>query len=68
MRKLILLIVSVLQGDENAQVVRACNYSNTCAGEFGAQLIVTLGADALLRAVDIESRDGRVMRGLFGEI
>lgn len=67
-RQLVLLIVSILQRDEDAQVVCASNYSHACAGEFRAQLVVTLGTNALLRAVDVEGGDGRVMRGLFGKI
>ena len=68
MSELVLLIASVLQGDEDTQVVRSSHHSYTCTCELGAQLIITARTDALLGAVDIEGGDGRVVGGLLGEV
>jgi hypothetical protein len=66
--ELVLFIAAVLQGDEDSQVVRAGHYSYACACELGAQLIITSCANALLGTVDVEGGDGRVVRGLLGEV
>lgn len=68
MCELVLFIVPVLQGDEDAQVVRSGNHAHACASELGAQLVVSLCADALLRAVNVEGGHGRMVGGLFGEV
>lgn len=68
MCQLVLLVVALLQCDEDAQVVSARNDANACASEFGAELVESFGLDTLLRAVDIEGGDRRVMRRLLGEI
>lgn len=48
--------------------MRSCDHAHACAGEFGAQLVVPPCADALLRAIDVECGNGRVVGGLFGEV
>jgi hypothetical protein len=68
MCELVLLIVPVLQGDEDAQVMCAGGNAHTCAGEFCAELIVATRDDALLGAVDVEGGNGGVVRGLLGEV
>ena len=68
MCKLILFIVSVLQSNENAQIMRSSHntYASTC--EFGAYLVVTLRTNAFFRAIDVESGNRRVVGGLFGKV
>src|SRR5690242_5229267 len=68
MCELVLLVIPVFQGDEDAQVVRSSNHAHACTSEFGTQLVVSLRANALLGAVDVEGGHGRVVRGLFGEV
>ena len=68
MCELVLFVVSVLQRDEDAQVVRSSDNAHACTGELCAQLVVSLRADTLLRAVDVECGNRRVVGGLFGEV
>jgi hypothetical protein len=68
MGELVLLVVAVLQGDEDAQVVCAGNDADVGAGEFCAQLIEAAGDDTLGGAVDVEGGDGRMVRRLLGEV
>lgn len=68
MRELILLVIPVLQVDEDTQVVCSSDHAHASSSELRAQLVVSPRADALLGAVDVEGRNGRVVRGLFGEI
>jgi hypothetical protein len=66
--ELVLLVVPVLQIDEDAQVVCSSDHAHACSSELRAQLVVSPRADALLRAVDVEGGNGRVVGGLFGEV
>jgi hypothetical protein len=68
MRELVLLIASVLQRDEDAEVVCSRNHAHACSGELGTQLVVASCAYAFLGTFDVEGGDGRVVRGLFGEV
>ena len=68
MGQLVLLVVPVLQGDEDAQIVCSSDDAHARAGELGAELVIASCADAFLRAVDVEGGDGRVVGGLFGEV
>ena len=42
--------------------------ANAGTGELCADLIKATCRDAFLRAVDVVGRNGRMMRGLFGEV
>lgn len=68
MCELVLLIVPVLEGDEDAQVVCASGDAHTCAGELCAELVVATGNDALFGAVNVEGGDRGVVRRLLGEV
>jgi hypothetical protein len=48
--------------------VNAGGDANAGTGELCADLIEATCRDGLLRAVDVVSRNGRMMRGLFGEV
>lgn len=47
-----------------------CSSNNAYVGsrEFRAELVESPRRNTLLRAVNVESGDGRVMRGLFGKV
>jgi hypothetical protein len=66
--QLVLFVVSVLQRDEDAEVVRASHHAHACSGKLGTELVVAPCADAFLRALNVESRDRRVVRGLLGQV
>ena len=68
MCKVVLFVVPVLQGDEDAQVMRSRHNAHTRTGKFRAQLVVASCGDALLGTIDVKGGDGRVMGGLFGKI
>jgi hypothetical protein len=68
MCELVLFIPPVLQGDEDAQVVRSSHDAHACTGKLRAQLIVASCGDALLWTVDVEGGNGRVVRCLLGEV
>lgn len=68
MCKLVFLVIPVLQGDEDSQVVGSSHDTHTCAGELCAQLIIASCADALLGAIDVEGRDWGMMRCLLGKV
>jgi hypothetical protein len=68
MCKLVFFVTPVLQGDEDAQVVRSGHNAHACTRELRAQLIVASCSNALLRTVDVEGRNGRVMGRLLGEV
>jgi hypothetical protein len=68
MCELVLLIIPVLEVDEDAQVMRSCDNTHARASKLRAQLVVPLCTDTLLRAVDVEGGNGRVVGGLFGEV
>jgi hypothetical protein len=68
MCELILFVVPVLQGNEDAQIVRSSDDAHTCASKLCAQLVVSFRTNAFLGAVDVEGGNGRMMGGLFGEI
>ena len=66
--ELVLFIVAVLQGDEDAQVVCAGNDANVGARELCAQLVEAAGNDALGGAVDVEGGDGGMVGRLLGQV
>ena len=68
MCELVLLIVAVVQRNEDAQIMSTSNHANVGPRELRAYLIEAPGGDALLRAVDVECGDRRVVGGLFGEV
>lgn len=68
MCELVLLIIPVLEVDEDSQVMRSCDHTHARASKLRAQLVVPLCTDTLLRAVDVEGGNGRVVGCLFGEV
>jgi hypothetical protein len=66
--ELVLLVVAVLQGDEDAQVVGTGDDADVGARELCAQLVEAAGNDALGGAVNVEGGDGRVVRRLLGQV
>jgi hypothetical protein len=68
MGKLVLFIASVLQCNEDAQVMCSWHHAHTRASELGAQLIVPPSHNTFLRAVDVEGGNGRVVRSLLGDV
>lgn len=67
MCELVLLLIPVIKGYENAQVVCSSRDSNTRSCEFGAEMIISTSCDCLLRTIDIKGGHRRVMRGLLGQ-
>jgi len=67
-RELVLLVVALVQGDEDAEVVLAGRDLDGRAGELGGELVEAARRDALGGALDVEGRDGGVMRRLLGEV
>lgn len=68
MSQLILLIISIFEVDEDAQVMCSWCDSYTGACEFGAYLIETAGTDTLHGAIDKEGGHRRMMRSLLSDI
>lgn len=68
MRELVFFVVSFLYIDEDAEIMRSCRYANACPRELGTQLVKASGTDAFHRTVDVESRYGWVVGGLFGDV
>ena len=68
MSQLVLLIVSVFQVDEYAQIMYSWRNSYTGACEFGAYLIETAGADSFHGAIDKKGGYRGMMRSLLGDI
>ena len=68
MCELVLFIISVLQGDEYAQVVRSSDNAHTCASELCAQLIIPSRTDAFFGTVDVKGRNWRVMGSLLCKV
>ena len=68
MSQLILLIVSVFQIDEDAEVMCSWCDSYTGACEFGAYLIKTAGADTLHGAINEKGGYRRMMRSLLSDV
>lgn len=68
MCELVFLVIPILQGDENAQIMCSSYHSYACTSELRAKLIVAPRANTFLGAVDIEGRHGRVVGGLFGDV
>jgi hypothetical protein len=66
--QLILFIVPVLEGDEDAEIVCSGDDAHAGTGKLCTELVVASCAYALLGTVDVEGRDGRVVRGLLGEV
>ena len=61
MRQLVLLVISVMQRYENAQVVCSGNNTNVGTRELCAELIEASRGYALLGAIDVEGRHWRVV-------
>lgn len=66
--ELVLFAVALVELDEDAEVVLAGEDLNRGAGELGGDLVKAAGADAALGAGDVEGADGRVVRGLLGQV
>lgn len=66
--ELVRLVVAAFDGDEDAQVVLAGHHLDGRTRELGRDLVEAPSAQALLRAADIEGADGRVVRGLLGQV
>lgn len=66
--QLVCFVVPLLERDKDAKVVLAGHHLDGGAGELGCDLVETLGVEALLRAVDVECADGRMVRGLLGQV
>lgn len=68
MLKLVGFIVSLLERDENAQVVLARADLDGRSGELGADLVKASCVDAFVGALDPKGTDRRVVGRLFGQI
>lgn len=68
MCELVFFIVSVLESDEDAEVVSASYNAHTCPGELGAQLVVAPCGDSFLWTIDVEGRDWRMVGSLLGQV
>lgn len=68
MRKLVFLVSSAVDCDENAQIVGAWRYADAGPGELCAQLVKAPRCYSLDGAIDVECRDRRMVGGLFGDV
>ena len=68
MCQVVLLVIAVLQGDEDAQIVRAGDDADAGAGKLCAELVEAARRYPLFRAVNVEGRNGWVVRRLLGEV
>lgn len=68
MGKVVRLVIPVVQRDVDSLIVNSRSDTNTSACELGADLVEATGRNALLWTVDIVSGDGRMVRGLLGEV
>lgn len=68
MCELVFLVVPVLEGNEDSQVVGSSHDPHTCTGELCAELIIASCTDALFGTIDIEGRNRGMMRCLLGEV
>lgn len=68
MRELVRLPVAAVERDEDAHVVLAGRDLDGGAGELCGDLVEAAGGEAALGAADVEGADGRVVRGLLGEV
>lgn len=66
--QLVRLVVPLLEGDEDAEIVLSRADLDRGAGEFGADLVESASVDPLFWTVDPESTDGRVVRRLLREV
>jgi hypothetical protein len=66
--ELVFLVITVLQGDEDSQVVSASDDTHARPGKLCAQLIVASCTDAFLRAINIKGRNRGVVRCLLSEV
>lgn len=66
--QLVFLVVSVLERNEDAEIVCSSHNAHTGSGELGAKLVVSSRAHAFLWTVDVEGRDRRVVGSLFGKV
>lgn len=67
MCELVLLLIPIVKGYENAQVMCSSRDSYTRSCEFGAEVVISTSSDSLLRAIDIKGGYGGMMRGLLGQ-
>lgn len=65
--ELVLLLIPVVKGYENAQVMRSSCDSNTRSCKFGAEMVISTSCDTFLRAIDIKGGYRRMMGGLLGQ-
>lgn len=68
MSEVVSLIGSIVEGHIDAFIVDARNDTDRSASEFGAQLIKSAGRYGLLRTLGVVCGNGRVMRGLLGDV
>ena len=68
MRELVLLTSALVDSDEDAHIVLSREHLNGCAGELGRDLVEATSGQTPFGASDVESADGRMVRGLFGEV
>ena len=68
MCQLVLFVVSAVQRYENAQIMCSSNNANIGSCEFRTELVEPSSGDALLRTIDIECGNGRMVGGLFCEV
>ena len=66
--QLISLVITLVQGDEDSQVVLAGHDLNRSARELGRDLVIAPGIETLLRAADVEGADWRVVGGLLSQV
>ena len=68
MCELVGLLVALLEGDEDAEVVLAGHDFDARAGKPCRELVEAFGAEAPLGTADVEGRDGWMVRGLFCKV
>lgn len=65
MSQLVFLVVPLLDGDKDAQIVLAGAHSDGGASELGADLIKTSCRDPSFRTVNVKGRDWWMVGGLL---
>lgn len=66
--ELVCLMISAVHRDEDTQIVLAGHNLDGGTGELGCNLVEALGMKALFGAINVESADWRVMRGLLCQV
>jgi len=67
-RELVLFVIPLLKSDENSQIVLSRCHLDAGSSKLCGKLIEASGCESLLRTINIEGRDGWMMRRLLREI